>query len=344
VFNPTGTSFYITGTNNDNVYQYNLGTAWNISTAAYVPNPFHVGAEENTPTGMFIDFAADNRAYVSGSSTDAVYQYNTATTTVSFASDRFNWNGNCNIAGNTYANGDVDISGVLTVYNTTAVSSISISSSLTASSTISLSGNTTSTTALGTAATTGTTTIGGTAQTGAITIGQSTAAQTLNLATGSPASATTQVVNIGTGAGTTTTASTKNINIGTAGITGTNTNIAIGSAVSGAISRTTLNGIVINSISAAVSAAGATQGTATALTTNINNITTTGASADGVILPTAVAGMRILIRNSAATTALKIYPATGGQINALGANAAFSLAAGSTTELMATTTTQWYTF
>jgi hypothetical protein len=54
--------------------------------------------------------------------------------------------------------------------------------------------------------------------------------------------------------------------------------------------------------------------------------------------------MRILIRNSDALETLKIYPATGGQINALGANTASTLVAGLTVELMATTATQWYTF
>jgi hypothetical protein len=54
--------------------------------------------------------------------------------------------------------------------------------------------------------------------------------------------------------------------------------------------------------------------------------------------------MRILVRNSDAADTLKIYPATGGQINALGSNASYSLTAGSTIELMATTATQWYTF
>ena len=73
-------------------------------------------------------------------------------------------------------------------------------------------------------------------------------------------------------------------------------------------------------------------------------MTVVAAAADGVRLPTAVAGMRILIRNTDATDTLKIYPATGGQINALGSNAAYSLVAGLTIELMATTATQWYTF
>ena len=137
---------------------------------------------------------------------------------------------------------------------------------------------------------------------------------------------------------------TKTINIGTAGLSGSTTNIAIGSAVSGATSRTTLNGIVIDSISAAVSAAGTDQAGATALVSNINNVTVVTAAAAGVRLPTAVAGMRILIRNSDSADTLSIYPATGGTINALAANAAFTIIAGATIELMATTATQWYTF
>jgi hypothetical protein len=134
------------------------------------------------------------------------------------------------------------------------------------------------------------------------------------------------------------------MNIGTAGLSGSTTAINIGSAVSGATSTTTLSGLVVNSISAAVSAAGTTQAGATGLVSNINNVTVVATGATGVRLPTAVAGMRILIRNSDSADTLSIYPATGGTINALAANAAFTLAAGSTTELMATTSTQWYTF
>ena len=186
---------------------------------------------------------------------------------------------------------------------------------------------TTGNTSITSGQTSGTLIIGGASGTGTQTIGRSTVSQQTDIQAGATASG-----------------STKAINIGTAGLSGSTTNIAIGSAVSGATSRTTLNGIVINSISAAVSAAGTTQGTATALVSNINNVTVVAVGATGVILPTAVAGMRILVRNSDSADTLSIYPATGGTINALAANAAFTLAAGSTTELMATTATQWYTF
>jgi hypothetical protein len=68
-------------------------------------------------------------------------------------------------------------------------------------------------------------TVGGTAQTGIITLGRSTAAQTLNIATGATATATT-----------------KTINIGTAGLSGSTTAISIGSAVSGATTTTSAYG------------------------------------------------------------------------------------------------------
>ena len=207
-----------------------------------------------------------------------------------------------------------------------ATGTLSFSGSTSSSASFATS-QTTASTSITTNQTSGSLTIGGTSGTGTQTIGRSTVSQTTNIQAGATASG-----------------STKAINIGTAGLSGSTTNIAIGSAVSGATSRTTLNGIVIDSISAAVSAAGATQATATALVSNVNNVTVVAAGADGVRLPTAVAGMRILVRNSDSADTLSIYPATGGTINALAANAAFTLAAGSITELMATTTTQWYTF
>jgi hypothetical protein len=95
------------------------------------------------------------------------------------------------------------------------------------------------------------------------------------------------------------------------------------------------------SISAAVTAAGSTQGTATALTKTINNVTTVAAST-GVVLPTAVAGYMVIVRNGGAN-ALNVYPATGAAINAAAANSAHSLPVGAMIQYVATSTTQWYT-
>ena len=62
----------------------------------------------------------------------------------------------------------------------------------------------------------------------------------------------------------------------------------------------------------------------------------------GVVLPTAVAGMQILIKNNTAAI-LKVYPATGGAINALSANAAISMASLTSATFAASSATQWFT-
>lgn len=96
-------------------------------------------------------------------------------------------------------------------------------------------------------------------------------------------------------------------------------------------------------VSSSITATGTTQNAAVELTSSINNVTVVTATNDGVRLPTAVPGVTILVRNSDAADTLKIYPATGAEINALGANNSYSLTAGSVVQLFATTTTQWYT-
>jgi hypothetical protein len=96
-------------------------------------------------------------------------------------------------------------------------------------------------------------------------------------------------------------------------------------------------GLVSHSTNAAVTAAGTTQGTATVISTDINNIT---AGTGGVILPFWQAGHRVTVRNALAV-AVNVYPNSGGQINSLGANAAFSLTAGSTVEFINISSTLW---
>jgi len=289
-----GLTMWILGATGDDISQYALGTAWNVSTATFVNN-LYVGFQDTTPNGLFIDSTADNRVYMVGNTNDTVYQYNTATNSISAVTDVFNTTSNARVQGNLAVQSNATIDGTLNVQGVINTNS--------------------------------TATFLGISTTSNSTLVSATTSSSLNLSTGATVSG-----------------STKTMNIGTAGLSGSTTAISIGSAVSGATSTTTLSGLVIESISAAVSAAGTTQGTATGLVSNINNVTVVTAAAAGVRLPTAVAGMRILIRNSDSADTLSIYPATGGTINALSVNAAFTLAAGSTTELMATTSTQWYTF
>jgi hypothetical protein len=90
-----------------------------------------------------------------------------------------------------------------------------------------------------------------------------------------------------------------------------------------------------------ITAAGTTQGTATALTKELN-IVSTVLTGNGVVLPTAVAGMILTITNTSANS-VAVYPAVNGIINTLAANAAFTQPASATLQFIAPTTTQWYT-
>ena len=103
----------------------------------------------------------------------------------------------------------------------------------------------------------------------------------------------------------------------------------------------TLTTHLIHSSATGLTATGTNQGTALSITKDINEISTT-ASGTGVILPTAIAGMRKTVINNGANQ-LGIYPAVGGQINSLGTNVGFGLGAGARIDIVAISATQWYT-
>jgi len=75
-FSPDGTKMYVIGASGDDVNEYDLSTAWDVSSASYLQN-FSVVAQETAPQGIF--FKPDGtKMYVVGSSGDTVYQYSTA--------------------------------------------------------------------------------------------------------------------------------------------------------------------------------------------------------------------------------------------------------------------------
>lgn len=88
--------------------------------------------------------------------------------------------------------------------------------------------------------------------------------------------------------------------------------------------------------------AGGGQGAATPLTATINRVTTVGTAADSVIMPVSAVGMTITVSNAAAANSMNLFPASGEQINALGANAAFAIAAGKTATLTCAVAGQWH--
>jgi DNA-binding beta-propeller fold protein YncE len=76
-FKPDGTKMYVIGSTGDDVNEYDLSTAWDISTASYLQN-FSVAAQEATPTGIF--FKPDGtKMYVIGNSGDDVNEYDLST-------------------------------------------------------------------------------------------------------------------------------------------------------------------------------------------------------------------------------------------------------------------------
>jgi DNA-binding beta-propeller fold protein YncE len=76
-FKPDGTKMYVIGSTGDNIYEYNLSTAWYVGSASYVQS-FDVSSQETVPTGIF--FKSDGTAvYIVGSDTDSVYQYSLST-------------------------------------------------------------------------------------------------------------------------------------------------------------------------------------------------------------------------------------------------------------------------
>ena len=94
--------------------------------------------------------------------------------------------------------------------------------------------------------------------------------------------------------------------------------------------------------SATVTALSSDQAGAAALTAEFNAATAANGT-KGVKLPTAAADKVVDIVNTSASAVLKVYPATGGQINELGANAAFSIGPGRTAKFIGRSTTLWYT-
>jgi hypothetical protein len=92
-----------------------------------------------------------------------------------------------------------------------------------------------------------------------------------------------------------------------------------------------------------VSAAGTNQGTATALASQVNVVTTVGAGT-GVSLPSSAANTLIWVRNDSTANTLEVYPNTGASINALTATTgAFPLFPGQSMLFCAASATQWYT-
>lgn len=99
---------------------------------------------------------------------------------------------------------------------------------------------------------------------------------------------------------------------------------------------------IFSSADALTAHAGGGQANALAITTQIARVTTVASAADSVKLPAATPGLEITVINAAALNSMNVFPATGDAINALGANAAFALAAGKVVTFYSTVAGQWH--
>jgi len=107
-----------------------------------------------------------------------------------------------------------------------------------------------------------------------------------------------------------------------------------------AIDMTT--GLIQSSVQNGLTAkAGGGQGGGPTIGSKIVRVTTVATAADSITLPAALAGNEITVINAAAANAMNIFPATGEQINILGANAALSLAVNKTITFYCAVAGQW---
>lgn len=72
-FKPDGTKMYVLGDSGNDVNEYTLSSAWDVSTASYTQN-FSVGTQESEPTGLAFSTDGTNM-YVVGAVGDDVNQY-----------------------------------------------------------------------------------------------------------------------------------------------------------------------------------------------------------------------------------------------------------------------------
>jgi hypothetical protein len=113
-FGSEGAKIFVMGNASDTVYEYDLTTAFDLSTASYNSVSFDVGSQDGTPTGL--TFSNNGRKmFIAGFNNDIVYQYSTeatAASTIDYPSSVKFPNATQPTAP---ANGEVDTIGIYTI-------------------------------------------------------------------------------------------------------------------------------------------------------------------------------------------------------------------------------------
>lgn len=77
-FSPDGLNLYVTGTSTDRIYQYSLGSAWDLSTVSYTTKNILISSQDSNPHGLY--FKSDGQTfYMVGTTNDSIFQYTCGT-------------------------------------------------------------------------------------------------------------------------------------------------------------------------------------------------------------------------------------------------------------------------
>ena len=77
-FKSDGLKAYVLGVNTDTIFQYTLGTPWEINTATYDNISFAVGSQESSPTSIEFD-SSGSKMFVLGFNSKKIHQYTLTT-------------------------------------------------------------------------------------------------------------------------------------------------------------------------------------------------------------------------------------------------------------------------
>ncbi len=193
-FNNAGTKMYIVGSTYNRITEFNLGTAWSISTAvfsSYVNIRNLSTFDVSGVSGLYIS-EAQNKAWIVDYNNDRVFELTTNSTSLKVYGTKLVVQPDTHFYSDAIVHGNITGNTNLNIIGTATIGSVNSSNYLTGQGTAGI-------------------TLGGTGGTGTITLGRSTATQILELGSGAVSSGNTKTINIGTGG---LSGSTSTINIG----------------------------------------------------------------------------------------------------------------------------------